>query len=91
MLCVAGIADWDLSEWGSHWLDMFRFFHNDEPVQWVMCQGRVRDLRGFGHAMESHAVATFRFAGGGMGIVDAGHNVTDPHTMVLLGTEGDPI
>ena len=88
VLCMAGIQDWDLSEWGSHWLDMFRFLHNDQPVEWVMGQARVRDDRGFGHAMEQHAVATFRFADGSMGMVDAGHHFTGPDMMVLLGTKG---
>jgi len=88
VLCLAGIQDWDLSEWGSHWLDMFRFFHNDQPVQWVMGQARVRGERGFGHAMEQHAVATFQFTDGSMGMLDGGHGFTKPDMLVLLGTQG---
>lgn len=64
LMCIAGIAGWDLSEWGSHWLDMFRFFHNDQPVRWVFGQARVRGLHGYGHAMEEHAVAYIEFDGG---------------------------
>ena len=41
LMCIAGIPGWDLSEWGSHWLDMFRFFDDDQPVLWVMGQARV--------------------------------------------------
>jgi len=88
LLCVAGIPGWDLSEWGSHWLDMFRFFHDDQPVNWVLGQARVRDLRGYGHAMEEHAVAYFEFANGGKGLLDGGQAMNGAWTMNMVGTEG---
>ncbi len=88
MMCVAGIAGWDLSEWGSHWLDMFRFFHDDRPVRWVFGQARVRNFRGYGHAMEEHAVAYFEFEGGGKGLLDGGIAMNGPWTMTLVGTQG---
>ncbi len=88
VMCMAGISGWDLSEWGSHWLDIFRCLHRDEPVEWVMGQCRVRDVRGFHHAIEDHGVAYFKFTGGGFGLVDGGHGVTAPHTMALVGTAG---
>lgn len=88
LICIAGIADWDLSEWGSHWLDMFCFFHNDRPVRWVFGQARVRQLRGYGHAMEDHAVAYFEFDDGGKGLLDGGMAMNGPWTMTLVGTEG---
>ncbi len=88
VMCVAGIEGWDLSEWGSHWLDMFRFFHNDQPVKWVFGQLRVRDTRGFGHAMEDHGVAYFEFENGGKGLVDGGRGLNGGMTMALLGTQG---
>jgi predicted dehydrogenase len=88
LMCIAGIPGWDLSEWGSHWLDMFRFFHDDQPVLWVMGQARVRDQRGYGHAMEDHAVAYFAFANGGKAILDGGTAMNGEWTMTLVGTEG---
>jgi predicted dehydrogenase len=88
MLCTAGIADWDLSEWGSHWLDIFRYFHQDQPVKWVLGQARVRDQRGYNHAMEEHAVAYFGFEDGGRGLLDGGCALNGEATMTLLGTEG---
>lgn len=90
-VCVtAAIGDgWDLSEWGSHWLDMFRFFHGDAMPDWVMGQARVRDRRGFGHAMEDHAVAVMQFPGGGRGVLDVGPSYLPTEAnMVLTGTEG---
>lgn len=88
MLCSAGLAGWDLSEWGSHWLDMFRHVHDDRAVEWVFGQARVRDLRGYGHAMEDHAAAYFQFAGGGKAMLDGGCAMNGPWTMTLAGTEG---
>lgn len=88
LMCSAGIKGWELSEWGSHWLDMLRFLHRDEPLEWVMGQCRVRGSRGFGHAMEEHGVAYFKFANSGFGLVDGGFNPTAPCSMVLTGSEG---
>lgn len=91
----AGIGGWDLSEWGSHWLDIFRFLNDDAAVLWVAAQGRVRALRGYGHAMEEHAVAHFQLANGCRCTLDGGvamaplpedkaYNVT----LSLAGTDG---
>jgi predicted dehydrogenase len=87
VLCAAGIQDWDLSEWGSHWFDMFRFFHRDALVKWVLCQARVRGGRMYGHAMEDHAAAYFEFEGGGKGLVDGGVGINGA-VMSLIGSEG---
>jgi len=88
LMCIAGIEGWDLSEWGSHWLDMFRFFHEPHEVRWVFCQARVRQGRGYGHAMEDHASAYFGFDDGGKAMLDGGTGMNGPWTMCLLGTEG---
>jgi UDP-N-acetylglucosamine 3-dehydrogenase len=87
--CISGIKDWDLSEWGSHWLDIFRFFNHDRPILWAMGQARVIGCRGYGHAMEDHAVAHFEFDNGVRGILDGGRatNAGDA-ALLLVGTEG---
>jgi predicted dehydrogenase len=88
VLFAAGIEGWDLSEWGSHWLDIFRFFLDDQPVTWVMGQARVRDQRGYGHAMEEHAVAYFAFENGCRGLVDGGRAMNGEARITLAGTDG---
>lgn len=90
VVVTAAIGDnWDLSEWGSHWLDMFRFFHGDEMPKWVMGQARVRDRRGFGHAMEDHALAFMEFPNNGRALLEVGENyLNDDVTMVLTGSRG---
>lgn len=89
LLISAGIVDWDLSEWGSHWLDMFCFLNGDTPAEWVMGQARVRDQRGYGHAMEEHAVAYVGFQNGCRGVLDGGQAMVQPCTMLVSGTEGE--
>lgn len=86
----AAIGDgWDLSEWGSHWLDMFRFFHSDDMPEWVLGQARVTGRRGFGHAMEDHAVVCMEFPGGGRAVLETGvHYLNDGVTMSLTGSRG---
>lgn len=89
LLFSAGIPGWDLSEWGTHWFDMFRFFNDDGPVEWVMGQARVRDGRAYGHATEEHASAYFSFANGCKGLIDGGGDLVRPYTMILTGEDGE--
>lgn len=86
-LMSAGVAGWDLSEWGAHWLDAFRFFNQDTPVEWVMGQTRTRTLRSFGHCMEEHAIAYFHFTNGCKAIVDGGSQIGEA-AMVIQGSQG---
>jgi len=86
-LMSAGIAGWDLSEWGAHWLDIFRFFNDDLPVEWVFGQTRTRDLHSFGHHMEDHAVAYFQFANGCKGLLEGGAKLGEA-CMTISGSEG---
>ena len=77
ILC-GGLGGWDLSEFGSHWIDLMRFIRDDMPVRYVMGQARVRDAKGYGHRMEEHAIAYFEFADGCRGIVDGGRSFAPP-------------
>jgi predicted dehydrogenase len=99
LACLAGLEGWDLSEWGTHWIDMFRFFNDDLPARHVFGQARVRAFRGYGHAMEDHALAAFEMVNGVRGILDGGRGICRREadadkpapgapTMSLLGSEG---
>ncbi len=89
LLISAGLPGWDLSEWGSHWLDMFCFLNGDVAAEWVFGQARVRDFRGYGHAMEEHGVAYVGFKNGCRGVLDGGQALGQPYTMLVTGTEGE--
>lgn len=77
ILC-GGLGGWDLSEFGSHWIDLMRFIRDDLPVSYVMGQARVREAKGYGHTMEDHAIAYFEFADGCRALVDGGRNFSPP-------------
>jgi predicted dehydrogenase len=83
----AGIAGWDLSEWGAHWLDIFRFLNSDCPVQWAFGQTRTRDLRSFGHQMEEHGMGYFHFENGCKALLDGGSAIGS-YCMQINGSEG---
>ncbi len=86
-LMSAGVAGWDLSEWGAHWLDLFRFFNDDATLSWAFGQTRTRALHSFGHCMEDHACGYFAFSNGCRGLVDGGQALGSA-TMVIQGSEG---
>lgn len=98
VLMCGGLAGWDLSEYGSHWIDLIRFIHSDTLVKYVMGQVRVRDGAGYGHRMEDHGIAYFEFADGCRGIVDGGRGFAPPEgtdypsrpgsDIRIVGTEG---
>jgi len=86
--------DWDLMEYGTHWLDMLRFFADDQPVQWVMGQahsnGRrqgYNDVR-YGHVLDDYGIAYICFADGTRGLIEAGAEGWHGFLFRLLGTEG---
>ncbi len=84
----SGVEGWDLSEMASHWFDLIRFFHDDKPVKSVFGQARVRELRGYGHAMEDHAIAYFEFEDGARGIIDGGRGLPNGINFIISGTAG---
>jgi predicted dehydrogenase len=88
--CLTSLGGWDLSEMGAHWFDLIRFFNGDDEVKWVLGQARVRATRGYGHAMEDHAIAHFGFANGLRGIIEAGQSLNAGHdfTFTLIGAKG---
>jgi predicted dehydrogenase len=88
MCYMTGVEGWDLTEMASHWFDLIRMFHSDAPVKWVFGQARVSKLRGYGHAMEDHAIAYFEFADGARAIVDGGRGLPNDVNFVITGTAG---
>jgi predicted dehydrogenase len=87
VMVTASVEGWDLSEMGSHLLDAARMFAGDGAAAWVLGQARVRDQKGYGHAMEDHAVAYFSLADGTRGVLEAGQAAKDP-AIFLQGTRG---
>lgn len=84
----AHIGGWDLMSWGTHWLDIFRFYNNDEPTDWVFGQTEIHDPKHFfGHHVERAGFAKIKYANGVEAVYHGG-DITTGMTNRLFGTEG---
>lgn len=63
ILIAGALSGGDLSEMGSHWIDLMRYFYGDAEVEWVMAQTSMHDNLRCGHAYEDQAVLYMQFAG----------------------------
>ncbi len=55
----------DMSDWGTHWLDMMFYFNEETPAEWVLGQIDSREeVRTFGVWTEQQAVSHFKFKNG---------------------------
>jgi len=79
----------DLYDWGTHWLNMFFYYHNEAPAKWVMGQIDSRkDHTIFAVAMESQGLCEFQFTDGVRAYLTTGEHSHEDAAHRLLGTEG---
>lgn len=78
---------WDLMSWGTHWVDMHRFFMHDEPVEWVVAQAPHSGTIRYGHPVEDHMLLQFQFSNGVVSIIHLGSHVSGAGIRVI-GKEG---
>ena len=63
----------DVSDWGTHWLDMLFYFNGETPAKWVIGQIDSREeRRTFGVWTEEQALCNFRFQNGVRGSLVTG-------------------
>jgi len=79
----------DLFDWGTHWFDMFFFYNDQVPVEWVIGQiepGEGRTV--FAVTMEVQGISHFRYQNGVEGLLLTRHG--DPFVGYnrLFGDEG---
>lgn len=79
----------NLFDWGTHWFDMF-FFYNDEiPVEWVLGQVEPRGGRSiFGIQVEGQAISYFKFQNDVMGLLTTSAQDGWPLSTRIVGTDG---
>lgn len=79
----------DLFDWGTHWFDMFNFYNDETPVEWLI--GQI-DLRGahrvFGVVLEGQGLAHFRYANGVTATLTTGPIEPWQATNRLYGSDG---
>ncbi len=86
----AACEGWDAFQWGTHWVDIMRFFNDDQPVDWVLAQvDRRWDRIRFGHRMETECIAQIGFHNGVRAVLETGdHIVGAGFYNRLIGTDG---
>lgn len=88
MIRVEGACG-NLFDWGTHWFDMFFFYNNDEPAEWVIGQidGKgTHDV--FGVPVEGAGASWIRWKNGLQGLLVTGHTGGIGCANRIIGTEG---
>ncbi len=79
----------NLLDWGTHWFDMFLFYNNDEPVDWVIGQIDVaEEKRVFGTQVETSGLSWIRWKNGVEGLLTTGGVSLNGFSNRLIGTDG---
>jgi predicted dehydrogenase len=79
----------NLFDWGTHWFDMFFFYNDDQPAEWVMGQIDATEPREvFGVKMESSGLSWIRWQNGLEGLLTTGGVALQGPRNRLLGSEG---
>ncbi len=79
----------NMIDWGTHWFDMFFFYNNDEPAEWVMGQiDVVEETLVFGVPVETSGVSWIRYKNGVEGLLATGTASLDGVQNRIIGTDG---
>lgn len=78
---------WDLMSWGSHWVDMARWFANDVDVSWVLAATNDTGHIRYGHRVEDQMLLQFGFRDGPLALVHTGPHTTGA-SFLVIGTNG---
>ncbi len=79
----------NLLDWGTHWFDMFFFYNNDEPAEWVMGQIDVFEEHFvFGVPVETSGISWIRYKNGVEGLLTTGGASMQGGHNRLIGTNG---
>ena len=79
----------NLFDWGTHWFDMFFYYNNDAPAQWVIGQIDVEEeSQVFGVALETSGLSWIRWQNGVEGLLATGGVELQHASNRLVGSEG---
>jgi UDP-N-acetylglucosamine 3-dehydrogenase len=79
----------NLFDWGTHWFDMFFFYNDDSPAEWVIGQidgEGTKDI--FATPCEGSGLSWIRFANGREGLLATGTTDLNQNMNRIVGTEG---
>ena len=79
----------NLFDWGTHFFDMFFFYNNEVPAEWVIGQIDVAEEKEwFGVQVETSGVSWIRWQNGVEGLLTTGETAQETSRNRLIGTEG---
>jgi UDP-N-acetylglucosamine 3-dehydrogenase len=79
----------NLYDWGTHWFDMFFFYNEDSPADWVMGQIDASEENShFGVSVEAGGVSWIRWKNGVEGLLATGNTSLQHATNRLIGSDG---
>jgi UDP-N-acetylglucosamine 3-dehydrogenase len=79
----------NLFDWGTHWFDMFFFYNDDEPAEWVIGQidgEGTKDI--FDAPCEGSGLSWIRYANGREGLLATGGTDLNGNMNRIVGSEG---
>ena len=79
----------NLLDWGTHWFDMFFFYNDDAPAEWVLGQVDASERREiFGVEVEAGGLSWVRWRNGLEGLLATGDAALKGVANRLIGTDG---
>ncbi len=79
----------DMFDWGTHWLDMFFFYNDETPAEWVIGQIDSREEKSvFGAPLENQGICHFKFLNEVRATLLTGYEAAIGCANRLIGTEG---
>ncbi len=79
----------DMSDWGTHWLDMLFYFNGENPAAWVIGQIDSREeKRVFGAWVEEQAICHFQFQNGVRAMLVTGYQADLGAAIRIIGEDG---
>ena len=79
----------NLFDWGTHWFDMFFFYNNDKPAEWVIGQISCEKVHTvFGVPVETHGLSYIKWKNGVYGLLVTGGDAGGRCSNRLIGTKG---
>ncbi len=79
----------NLFDWGTHWFDMFHFYNDETPAEWVL--GQVEPTGGraiFGVPVEGQGLSQVRFRNGVHGLLTTSMESGWPLATRIVGSDG---
>lgn len=79
----------NMFDWGTHWFDMFNFYNNETPAEWVLGQIDPDNAQTvFGVYVESYGASYIKYANGVAGLLVTGEDTGGTCDNRIIGSEG---